>query len=200
MYAFGNPTARKRNGLVISGLGFFIIFAIVLARAKPQDVFLDRESDVLKDSEVGYIVQHTGFVLGKGGRRLFLEHYEVIAKDGKCYAEQRKTWDAGFVTKKRKRISPKKYMELWKRLEALGIWNKESMAIEIVHEKFKGKTQEETLQMWLEWYERDPGLDQAAISFKIRVGKREHHFGTWDIDALRDKTYKKILEEISKLF
>lgn len=200
MYAFGNLTARKRIGLVIFGLGFFFVFAIVLARAKPQHEFLCRESDVLKDSEVGYLVKHTGFVLGKGGRRLFLQHYAVIAKNGKCYAERRKTWDAGFVTKKRKRISPKKYMELWKRLEALGIWSKESRTPDTVGEKIKGKTQEEALKIYFEEYERDIELDQDSISFKIRVGNRKHHFGTYDTEALRDKTYKKILDEISKLF
>jgi hypothetical protein len=189
-----------RLGMMI--FGGLLIFAAILVKGSLQNEFPYNESDILEDSEVGYVLKTagpSGTVIGEGGR-LMPDRYkfEAVARKGKCYGAQGEIWHGRFVEKKRKKIPSNKYIELWKSLKSLGIWSKESKTAEILYERIKGKNPEEAEKLYLEMYEYLE-LEQDTLFFTIRVKNLEHKFEVYDIEGLRDKTYLKIREEIDTL-
>ena len=179
-----------------------LLFAALSARGIPQNDCLYRESDILDDSEIGYVVKKPWTersMVSRGGRPIPSRYkIRVFSSKGRCYITRGEIWQGRYVEKKRKKIACIRYLVLWKSLENLGIWTKESKTAAILHEKIQGKKPEEAEKIIFEMYE-SLELETDVLDFTIRVKNQEHTFKANNVERLRDKTYVKIRDEIHQL-
>ena len=167
-----------------------IIFLVILT----INVFGDSIKDITNSSEIGYIFKFSGWDISSG-KKVVANKISFISINGIAYRCIGTIYDDNSLSENRIKISAKKYIKFWKRIEQYNVWDLKTIDLEEINTKMKRKG------FWdeeLNPFKKDADISYDEFTIFIRVKDKEHKCTTIGIGALKDSRYKQVVIEIAK--
>ncbi len=188
----------------ITSMFFFIALNVALMEEIPKKDYFYYDSDIIVDSELGYVEKPGGIIIvGKEGRSkiVAISKKEIaICKKGKAYITVIYTLQDGKQREEEIPISLKKYLELWKELKLYNIFDLTTKDWRITVQENKNKDNVE--EIILKDYKSIESLREGASTYQFffRIGDRKHEIQIYDIENLRDGRYLHLKSSIMRFF
>ena len=170
------------------------ILKIILLVILTTNIFGDSIKDITNSSEIGYIKKDNGFYISNGKEKeVIANKFSFICINNKTYKCLGIIYDDNSIVEIRKKISTKKYIKFWKRIEQYNVWDLKTIDLRSIGINKDGVWDEE-----LDPYKNDTAISNDEFTIFIKVKDKEHKCTTIGIDALKDSRYKQVVIEIDK--
>jgi hypothetical protein len=179
----------------------FFIFVLYISQKEILQEKRDNiysQKDIITDSEITFVEIPAGFIIWKEkGEAPNRFKYAILCQEGKVLCSHFNIWyPIKYEETIKRKVSLTQYLKLWQEIIELHVWDLESKTVFI-----DAQNGEEHMKKFLEMYdEKKLSLEASIYVFKFRIKDKEHKFAVMDIDGLKDKRYKMMLEKIVNFF
>jgi hypothetical protein len=173
----------------------------------PRKEDIHNLSDIISDSEVGLTEIYGGAPgIFKIGNRVENPPQKIIyiakCKKGKITVYHEIFWHENKQEKSSWKVSRKKYLNLWEKIENYEVWSMESKDWLEWFEKLKEPSEEDIKKfektVSLDYEDLTSEVDTYILSFRIK--EKSHTIKVYDPKNLKDKRYLQLVNIMGKFF
>ncbi len=172
------------NSTVMKILGLYVLVVLCLiSNAPAAEERLQKDTTAIeKDSEIKLIMDVMVQLYDLDGNKRILSMSGALKCQNGTVTKVFDTKYSGGTKKEKKRIYPiKKYLKMWKEMEALGIWEMKSPEQDQYHSR-------------TEWEM------ESILKYYIRCGYKEHMIVIKRAKGLKDPKYRKMQKIFNEVF
>ena len=187
----------RRIAAALALLSFAALACVERPRQEPDE----RTAALLEDSEIGYTyTSHWGILWKPTNQMLRSCEYSAVCRSGRIeVVTMAKIWDGSVKQLSRGTVSARRYLELWRAMEEVRVWELTSKDYDELQELLK-KNLTEAAARFLEETWAVVSTCQDHLRFSLRIKDRIHKISVYDAPGLRDATYWRVFLRMSRFF